>query len=1355
MQPVNIDLKSDIVTEGDNLISSEPKFTHKNSLLFNGIASNMKKLTGNGMLSTTGKQIEISGNVVSFGDTVKRIDNSYTIEASKSLDKTEDEVIMKWDGEEIKVASVYIDNHASKVRVRSTSETYTLSIGVADVTWIAPVSNLNDQLLVMNKSGTYFYMYLIDNRTVSLLHTFNSLYNKDFALGNRVTGYYSPENDFYAMGFDDDDIRRRFTFISNAAGTVYTVARGMGLISPDGIVTGEPYLRHKNKAGSFWGTATSRDDDNLKGFVHFASAGNFSNIGANNWDEDAMFKILPNGVISAWTGPMNPDATYQGSSSKLIDVICDQNAKVNEDGSKGEDDWIWKLHTHANQVNPKRDDAWQVKDTKIATELNLEGSLSGNTAFVKSTMIANNQANSDGTPKSNTYFEAYYSDSNTHQGMWKNAKKITDTGFIDITGAEVITGSIDIYIYSYTESNVERYENCSSLVNEWDDKGKLVTCENMSSQISYTSNWEWIFAIDLNAKLSNKFGVPMNTPLLTYRDCPAGYANSALGLERITILGDYSYIFNSMKDSASTTDYDSIFPCLRMFFNNSNTRGKYYEYGLNFVKAYHSSLMVNSNKDHVFFWQEPTKLVTWSGKNWGAKQNTSSRTYDIWNNPSGTNLYRLPGSDYYTEYLNSVVNLGGANYDYLDGATNFYRLNCMYSDVKSRWSQYTPQTGVFQYLEEEDWNSSKKDIDYARWYCLNAGGNLKNRPTFVYAGRNYEILRRVKILGEGKGTEIPYNLIGGYGENAVVDIFNYSIPLIDAQTTYMLMSETGLRTAYDTTYENNDLLRLGVYQGIPTALTFKGTLLLNATDLDYKITWRKSNGDYFVSIYNGAKVQSIWIKQGGDIKIDKISDYLFRLNSLTDVNLIVESHEGLPSFQKAFSGYIGEEHCNAMLFDTLPSIDTSSENNQLFYAQGLNSDLLDDTIQPGFLFPAKTINGYIAVDKMEEFNKGWLQSRKNLIFNKLKACGNFTDKYDVYYASSSDSSDVVYRYSQELPNNNNKTIENEIGTQVYDTSKADTTWWIDADNVIYPIAISSNMSGVNYSYSTVDLPGNYASRIYSRNNKTWAVYNSVSQVYMGEYIFTLMGGNYYFDGQGVYYLGSENSSESNKYSDNSLVAYAVGMKFLCSSPSEAYFYSPFDKGIYIFTASNTLQKATPLSKFGEVLDACYCPVNQAIYLLFDGVLIVKGQEDMADFLVTGNRLYTTEKGVQVVSDSEYTLHNHTEGDLMPLNIETGWLGSADTLQKYSMVDVLFKGEGTVNVTGVMLTLTDTAEVKEELISVKINKWNNGFARWRLQPRDPIGNAFKLKLQSDDNVGVFSITCYTDTASSTNAAGYWN
>jgi hypothetical protein len=111
MQPVNIDLKSDIATEGDNLISSEPKFTHKNSLLFNGIASNMKKLTGNGILSTTGKQIEISGNVVSFGDTVKRIDNSYTIEASKSLDKTDDEVIMKWDGEEIKVASVYIDEH--------------------------------------------------------------------------------------------------------------------------------------------------------------------------------------------------------------------------------------------------------------------------------------------------------------------------------------------------------------------------------------------------------------------------------------------------------------------------------------------------------------------------------------------------------------------------------------------------------------------------------------------------------------------------------------------------------------------------------------------------------------------------------------------------------------------------------------------------------------------------------------------------------------------------------------------------------------------------------------------------------------------------------------------------------------------------------------------------------------------------------------------------------------------------------------------------------------------------------------------------------------------------------------------
>ena len=121
MQPVNIDLRSDISTEGDNLISSEPKFTHKNSLLFNGIASNMKELTGNGILSTTGKQVEISGNVVTFGDTVKRIDNSYTIEASKSLDKTDDEVVMKWDGNEIKVASVYIHRDDERNRLTDTT----------------------------------------------------------------------------------------------------------------------------------------------------------------------------------------------------------------------------------------------------------------------------------------------------------------------------------------------------------------------------------------------------------------------------------------------------------------------------------------------------------------------------------------------------------------------------------------------------------------------------------------------------------------------------------------------------------------------------------------------------------------------------------------------------------------------------------------------------------------------------------------------------------------------------------------------------------------------------------------------------------------------------------------------------------------------------------------------------------------------------------------------------------------------------------------------------------------------------------------------------------------------------------
>jgi hypothetical protein len=356
---------------------------------------------------------------------------------------------------------------------------------------------------------------------------------------------------------------------------------------------------------------------------------------------------------------------------------------------------------------------------------------------------------------------------------------------------------------------------------------------------------------------------------------------------------------------------------------------------------------------------------------------------------------------------------------------------------------------------------------------------------------------------------------------------------------------------------------------------------------------------------------------------------------------------------------------------------------------------------------------------------------------------NEKEAIDIYYTNSVISTDCSYKETDKLPSLFNRTQqESYIGVQSFDGDKDGSTYWIQ-DDPLYPTAIASEVSGVNYASSTIELPNNYAVRYYTRNNHTYNVYNQNAKVWYGQNIFTIMGSNYYFDGQGVYYIGSTSSGSSTQYQDNTLIAYAIGMRYLCNAPSEAYFYSPFDKCLYIFTASNTMQKSTSLERFGDVLDSCYCPVNQSLYLLFEGKLIIKTQDDMAMFDVEGDRLYTTSEGVQVVSDEGYKLHHpYKFEDYEDLIIETEWLGNNQTLTNYSFAFItLFSPEPiTADVDYDYLTIQDT-EVKHNVKSIHIKKddWDNGFFRFKANPNDNTGNAFKLIIHSKDKLGVYDIT----------------
>lgn len=1367
MEKLNIPLKGAINTESNGLTRQEPTYEKKNSLVFKGIASNTRVSSGTGILSTTGKQLEIKDNVLYADGIPYNVDTEWVLEESSTYNKTDDEAVYIKDGNLYLVSG---DKKSGLVHFRGETNLDDLTLNHQDLDElkIVPIQDESQgptSLFIVYLKDNTTYCQFIDGSSTRFYELSNSkTFGKTWTACRIKLGNYTIE----ALGSDDEDFRKRYSYIFVNSDSIFRID-GMGLIDSNGFITGEPYLRHRY-FGPFEGVAplNSTLDENLRGTTISNPLGvQLGLLSSNNIAEDARFKILPNGVISAWTGAFNPNyksCEISKNNKTFLELIADENASLgasleSKSGTQeGLSGWHWKIHNIISgsdwhhPLGIENEEDFNYYGTNWRSTL-VEGSNMAN--FLRMAEVFPNKA---GEQWVNWGCGAY---------IEINGKKIAISRILNDT---CYTGYQYIPISSNESYTLWWATDCSKInINDDYDQDLLYGVQTKDTseayRVRYDSNtfqnegWEWVLAIDLRYLLK---GTTIGKPIVqTFLDS-GSYADSFITDECdssrafpywANVIGDYSYLFDSMKSYKDLTDYDSVFPNLRMFFNNTNAKGKYWDYGKGWSSFYRYTSGAAKFGKELLYLQKPVVIGHLKSNygTWNDNKDQFSLKYSLVNNWSiGSKLdFKSLNTDLKTKTSGSFMP------DILD---SFYHCKVVGNDDEGfSDSNYFWRANKWDYLyafpnirSQTNANGEAKESysdALAPFDCWLATSNFGTRATGWYEGSN--LFRKLKILGDGEGIAEPTSSIGRFGDNALVDITNYTIPLIDNE----VISNYNY---YETAWENNDLLRLGIYQGIPMALTFKGTLLFNATDLGTDYTCWKDSDSYNVIIYNGKKVQFAKIKHNGTLKIDKLTDYMFRLNTLSGENLILESREGLFSVIKGFNGFIGEEQINASYYDIGIGGDDIGSNNEIYYASGINSDLLDENSQPSFLFPAKTISSYVLPADVEKFGKEVLDNRNSVIVNRFRM-GGWKDKLDVYYASSNISTDISYKFSSKLPENQEKTLENQLGVQTYDSSKTDTTYWIDSETVIYPAAISSSVSNTNYLTSTIDLPDNYSVRFYNQNNKVWAVYNELAQVYYGKSIFTIMGSNYYFDGQGIYFLGnSQTGTATGQYSENILIAYAVGMEFLCNAPSEAYFYSPFDKCLYIFTSSNTMQKSTSLQKFGKPIDFCYCPVNQSLYLLFDGKLIIKSQDDMAILDVEGDTLQTTTKGVQVIKEGQsYEIHSPDSfEEFEPLEIETDWLGEEDSLTKYSFVDVVFQKLDENPTIEVDLLTRAGLDVVHTPSKITIKDWQNGLYRVRLTPKEPVGNAFKIIIKSEDLVGCYNICVYLEKASLINSAGGW-
>ena len=474
-----------------------------------------------------------------------------------------------------------------------------------------------------------------------------------------------------------------------------------------------------------------------------------------------------------------------------------------------------------------------------------------------------------------------------------------------------------------------------------------------------------------------------------------------------------------------------------------------------------------------------------------------------------------------------------------------------------------------------------------------------------------------------------------------------------------------------------------------------------------------------------------------NITIEKIADYKFKTNIVSPLNLFAEKRDGTIELTHSFIPYFNEVKWNGYGSLVLLQCPDGNDYNDTFsIGLGINATLDDNIVETSALLPAITIPLYCNSRNIESFNKQIIDKNAPIIIPDT-TCIPKDVSLGVFFTHSLKTTDIGYRYSE------------KNGEIFHDDKYDNTQWWIGNTSIFLPLGLGSTFSGINYLASTVELPGNYSVRIYTQNNNSFLVYNIAQQSYYGQTIFTIYGSSYYYDSQAIYSVGDGSSNE--------FVCYAIGMKFLANSGTEAYFYSPIDKYLYSFTGSNTLTKAVPLSNVPNVKDAIFSSVDQTLFLLFeDDTLYAQNGISSAYFTNFSEikELQGTVKGCAIMGiDKSFSILNPTDGDIIPLQVETEYTGGDDSLFKCSYIDLMLYNNDTEVDFSVEIDMMGTVNQSEKKnIHLKKGDFQNDYCKIRVSPTVNNGQGFKISIYSKSKISIMSIAPKIERVSDSGFAG---
>ena len=339
------------------------------------------------------------------------------------------------------------------------------------------------------------------------------------------------------------------------------------------------------------------------------------------------------------------------------------------------------------------------------------------------------------------------------------------------------------------------------------------------------------------------------------------------------------------------------------------------------------------------------------------------------------------------------------------------------------------------------------------------------------------------------------------------------------------------------------------------------------------------------------------------------------------------------------------------------------------------------------------------------------------------------------------------------------TIGNQAMSAEYvggDSRFIGTTLAIDSSgNVILPV--SSNGKIIS-GYSNNDLVrenGTSYPLMYWNNSQKMYAYFLLSGIENMTGVFSLQGQQYTVDDNNIYAVSFANGIVQNVQA----VCYKKNLQFLGTLPSQAIFWSAFNKTLYSFTGDRLVAKMFEASDIGEIKYVGQNPSSLSLWICTDkGTYILSDADayrlnyicEEVVFIEDSALIVTTnDEGRQVHQISLWDIGNG--GEMIPVKLKTAYFGLG--AEQKSVMDCWYirlfdenRVEGEVKVK--VNTITDVTRHSEEK-TFKINPSDydeNNIVYLRYQPKYQECTAMQLELES--NIGIYELAIGVNATDST-------